>query len=131
MQLEEGAVPRGRVLAVDDSPVVLELLTASLEALGYSVRSVDSGFAALEASRLEAFDAVVLDVEMPGIDGLAVGQSLRRDPQTRSARIAMHTSLEESQVRRSFDAYDAFLPKPVDLRSLGACLERMLQSPSL
>ena len=129
MQFEEGAVPRGRVLAVDDSPVVLELLTASLEALGYSVRSVDSGFAALEASRLEAFDAVVLDVEMPGIDGLAVGHSLRRDPQTRSARIAMHTSLEESQVRESFDAYDAFLPKPADLRSLGACLERMLQSP--
>jgi len=56
--------PRGRVLAVDDSPVMRVLVTASLEALGYSVEAVDSGHAALEASRLENFDAIILDVDM-------------------------------------------------------------------
>src|SRR6478609_10644886 len=55
--------PRGRVLTVDDSAVMRLLVTASLEALGYSVEAVDSGHAALAASQREDFDAVVLDVD--------------------------------------------------------------------
>ena len=129
MQLATQALSRGRVLAVDDSPVMLALVTASLQALGYSVEAVDSGYAALEASQLEEFDAVVLDVDMPGLDGLAVGRALRGDPKTRSARIAMHTSLDEALVRRGFDEYDAFLPKPCDARRLGECLDHMIRNP--
>jgi CheY-like chemotaxis protein len=119
--------PRGRVLAVDDSPVIRALVTASLEALGYSVEAVDSGHAALEASRLENFDVVVLDVDMPGMDGLEVGRALRRDPKTCSAMIAMHTSLDEALVRAGFDKYDAFLPKPCDVRLLGESIDRMVR----
>lgn len=118
---------RGRVLAVDDSAVERVLLTATLESLGYSVEAVDSGHAALEASQLETFDAVILDVEMPGIDGLAVGRALRGDPKTCSSMIAMHTSLDESVVRTGFDTYDAFLQKPCDARSLGECVDRMIR----
>jgi len=119
--------PRGRILAVDDSAVMRVLVAASLEALGFSVEAVDSGHAALEASRLENFDAVILDVEMPGIDGLAVGRALRGNPDTCSSMIAMHTSLEEDFVRTGFDQYDAFLPKPCDARQLGDCVERMIR----
>lgn len=119
--------PRGRVLAVDDSPVMRVLVTASLEALGYSVEAVDSGHAALEASRLENFDAIILDVDMPGIDGLAVGRALRSNPKTCASIIAMHTSLEEAVVRTGFDKYDVFLPKPCDARLLGECVDLMIQ----
>ncbi len=118
---------RGRVLAVDDSPEMRLLVTASLEALGYSVEAVDSGYAALEASRLESFDAVILDVDMPGIDGLEVGRALRGDPRTSSSMIAMHTSLEEAFVRTGFDEYDVFLPKPCNARLLGECVDRMIR----
>ena len=118
--------PRGRVLTVDDSPEMRVLVTASLEALGYSVEAVDSGYAALEATRLERFDAVILDVDMPGMDGLALGRALREDPMTCSSMIAMHTSLEEAVVRTGFDGYDAFLPKPCEARMLGECVARML-----
>jgi two-component system sensor histidine kinase BarA len=118
---------RGRVLAVDDSPVMRVLVTASLEALGYSVEAVDSGYAALEATRLESFDAVILDVDMPGMDGLTLGRALRGDPRTCSSMIAMHTTLEEAAVRSGFDAYDAFLPKPCEARMLGECVDRMLR----
>lgn len=103
------------------------LVTASLEALGYSVEAVDSGPAALEASKLENFDVVVLDVDMPGMDGLEVGRELRRDPKTRSSMIAMHTSLDEALVRTGFDNYDAFLPKPCDVRVLGERIDRMMR----
>ena len=118
---------RGRVLAVDDSSVIREVLTASLEAAGYSVEAVDSGHAALVAARQERFDAVILDVDMPGIDGLAVGRALRGDPRTRQSMIAMHTSLDEADVRTGFDGYDAFLPKPCDARLLGECVGRMIR----
>lgn len=118
---------RGRVLAVDDSSVIRELLIASLEAAGYSVEAVASGQAALAAAWRESFDAVILDVDMPGIDGLAVGRALRGDPRTRSSMIAMHTSLDEADVRTGFDDYDVFLPKPCDARLLGECVGRMIR----
>jgi CheY-like chemotaxis protein len=117
----------GRVLAVDDSSVIRELLIASLEAAGYSVEAVASGQAALAAAREEAFDAVILDVDMPGLDGLAVGRALRADPKTRQAMIAMHTSLAEAEVRTRFDGYDVFLPKPCSARLLGECVGRMIR----
>ncbi|MEO5845120.1 MAG: response regulator [Caldimonas sp.] len=119
--------PRGRVLAVDDSSVMREILTASLEAEGYSVEAVDSGHAALAAAQRESFDAVILDVDMPGIDGLAVGRALRGDPRTRESMIAMHTSLDEADVRTGFDGYDVFLPKPCNARLLGECVGRMIR----
>jgi CheY-like chemotaxis protein len=117
---------RGRVLAVDDSSVIREVLIASLEAAGYSVEAVASGHAALAAASREAFDAVILDVDMPGLDGLAVGRALRLDPRTHQSMIAMHTSLAEADVRTGFDGYDAFLPKPCDARLLGECVGRMI-----
>jgi CheY-like chemotaxis protein len=118
---------RGRILAVDDSPVFRVLVTASLEALGYVVQAVDSGFAALEATRLGAFDAVVLDVDMPGMDGLALGRALRSDPKTSASKIAMHTSVDEAIVRDTFDAYDIFVSKPCDAKQLGESVDLMIQ----
>ncbi len=120
--------PRGRILAVDDSPVVRVLVTASLEALGYVVEAVDSGFAALEASKLESFDAVVLDVDMPGMDGLAVGRALRSDPKTSASMIAMHTSVEEAVVRDGFDDYDIFVSKSCSARALGESVDLMIRA---
>jgi len=118
---------RGRVLAVDDSYVMRELVTLSLEAVGYSVEAVASGDAALVAAARETFDAFILDVDMPGMDGLAVGRALRKDPRTRSSMIAMHTSLDEADVRTGFDGYNAYLRKPFDARRLGECVDRMLR----
>ena len=119
---------RGRVLAVDDSSVIRELLIASLEAAGYSVEAVATGQAALAAASRESFDAVILDVDMPGIDGLAVGRALRGDPRTCRSMIAMHTSLDEAAVRSGFDDYDVFLPKPCNAGQLGQCVDQMIRN---
>ena len=102
------------------------IVSASLEALGYSVEAVDSGHAALEATQQESFDAFVLDVDMPGIDGLAVGRALRGDPKTCTSKIAMHTSLDEATVKAGFDAYDAYLLKSCDARAIGELVDRMI-----
>jgi CheY-like chemotaxis protein len=106
---------------------MLILVQASLERFGHSVHAVDSGFAALAAAHQESFDLVILDVDMPGLNGLAVGRALRGNPQTRTAMIAMHTSVDEAQVRQGFDDYDMFLSKPCCPLQLGERVDRLLQ----
>lgn len=124
-----GAVePKGHVLAVDDCPATRELMRASLEHFGYAVQAVDSGWAALEAVAHADFDAVILDVEMPGMDGMAVGRALRSVARTAEALIAMHSSVDEAQVRLGFSGYDAFLPKRGSPLALGAQVDRLLSS---
>ncbi len=119
---------KGHVLAVDDCPAMRELMRASLERLGYRVQAVDSGWAALLAVEDEAFDAIVLDVEMPGMDGMATGHALRRAPKAAAAMIAMHSSLAEAEVRMGFAHYDAFVPKSGSPLALGEQVDGWLSS---
>lgn len=128
MNPPRAASPKGHVLAVDDCATTRELVRASLEHFGYEVQAVDSGFAALEAVQRLNFDAVILDVEMPGMDGMALGRALRNAPRTAEAVIAMHSSLDEAAVRRGFAQYDAFLPKPGSPLDLGERVDRLLRS---
>lgn len=128
--LTEGPA-RGRVLAVDDCAATREVMRASLERMGFLVQAVASGWAALQAVEQEAFDAIVLDVEMPGLDGMAVGRALRSDPRTASALIAMHTSVDEVSVRAGFSHYDAFVPKSGSPLALGERVDGLLRSRRL
>jgi CheY-like chemotaxis protein len=117
----------GNVLAVDDCPAMREIVRASLECRGYSVHAVDSGWAALDAATEVCFDVIVLDVEMPGLDGMAVGRALRSAPQTSAAAIAMHSSITEAEVRTGFSEYDVYIPKSADPRSLGEQVDRLVR----
>lgn len=103
-------------------------MRAALELQGYSVQLVDSGLAALAAAGQQAFDAIVLDVELPDLDGMAVGCALRRDPRTAGALIAMHSSLDEAAVRAGFSGYDAFVPKCSGPLVLGQRLDGLLRN---
>ncbi|MDE2368782.1 MAG: response regulator [Burkholderiales bacterium] len=117
----------GHVLAVDDCATMREILRAALESAGCSVHLVDSGWAALEAAGRSRYDAIILDVEMPGLDGLAVGRALREDPRTAQAMIAIHTSVDEDAVRLGFSQYDLYLPKACSPRELGESVRRLIQ----
>ena len=122
-----GGKAKGRVLAVDDCAVALATLSASLELLGYSVLAVGSGHAALQALDQDDFDAVVLDVEMPGMDGMAVGRALRQQPRLAHLKIAMHTGLDESAVRAGFSQYDSFVPKACSAQQLGQRVDGLIR----
>jgi CheY-like chemotaxis protein len=66
-----------RVLVVDDEPPIIELISGYLAREGYAVASVDDGLVALETIRSTAPDIVILDVMLPGLDGVEVCRRLR------------------------------------------------------
>jgi sigma-B regulation protein RsbU (phosphoserine phosphatase) len=69
--------PKGRLLVVDDDEMNRDMLSRRLAAKGYAVETAENGAAALDRARSGAFDLVLLDIMMPGIDGLEVLKILR------------------------------------------------------
>ncbi len=106
----------GAVLVADDDAVNRLLLGHSLERDGHRVRAVGNGLEALEALGDEAFDCVLLDVLMPGMDGYQVLERIRSDPKLRHIPVIMISALEdvESVVRCIEMGAEDYLPKPFD-----------------
>ena len=121
---------RGRVLAVDDNRENLDVLARRLARHGLEVETAESGVAALDAIRAAFFDLVLLDVMMPEVDGYAVLEELKSDPQTRDIPVIMISALDEldSVVRCIEAGAEDYLPKPFNPTLLeariGACLEK-------
>ncbi len=93
---------RSRVLVADDTESVRSLFERLLSADGHDVVSVADGRAALDAIQRDRPDVILLDVEMPGIDGLEVCRRLKADPATRLTPVVMvtgQTDLERSHPR--------------------------------
>lgn len=91
MSLEEPPVSR-RVLVVDDDPDIRMVLDLTLQHFGFDVIQAADGSEALEIARQEELDVVLLDVMMPGQDGLAVLAALRDDPRTGHLPILLLTA---------------------------------------
>ena len=94
---------RTRVLVVDDEPDLLELIHYNLTKAGYDVACVLSGEEALTYVHSSLPDLIVLDVLLPGLDGLDVCKVLRRNPMTAGIPIVMITA-------RSEDVDDIHIP---------------------
>lgn len=72
-----------RLLLIDDDEVVLQSLGRLLESQGYQVEKAHNGFEALEKAQNQAFDLVISDIRMPGMDGIELIQKLRELNQER------------------------------------------------
>ncbi|WP_435747095.1 response regulator [Nocardioides sp. SYSU DS0663] len=120
------------VLVVEDNPVNQMVASGLLEAMGYRVTTSDDGVAALELLATRSFDAVLMDVQMPRMDGYAATRELRRREVdgTRVPVIAMTAAAVEGERERCLAAgMDDFLTKPVDPGALAAAL-RLWLSPT-
>jgi two-component system chemotaxis sensor kinase CheA len=92
--------PARRVLVVDDSLTSRELERSILEAAGYVVETAVDGVEGLERLSRQSFDAVVCDVEMPRLDGIALTQAIRKDARLKHLPVILVTSLERAEDRR-------------------------------
>ncbi|MEI7745509.1 MAG: response regulator transcription factor [Chloroflexota bacterium] len=117
-----------RVLVVDDEPPILELVTGYLEREGWLVRTAADGQAALDAVRAWDPDVVVLDVMLPGFDGIEVCRRLRT---ISDAYVLMLTARGEEidRIMGLTVGADDYLVKPFSPRELVARIKAVLRRP--
>jgi DNA-binding NtrC family response regulator len=108
----------GKILVVDDDPGMLDTLSDVLTATGYETSMASSGRAAIAKAQANRFDLVVMDVQMPGLNGVQTLHALRAlDPHVSVIMMTAYTRDElvvESQRTTGFDV----LSKPLDLDRL-------------
>jgi two-component system alkaline phosphatase synthesis response regulator PhoP len=88
-----------RALVVEDDPDIVELIAHYLGGEGFEVDSAGDGRAGLERLRGGGFSVVILDVQLPGLDGLGVCAEIRRDPRLRALPVIMLTARGDESVR--------------------------------
>lgn len=125
------ALPPLRVLAADDVPQNLELLCLLLRQRGHTVQTASDGEQALHMSQRDDFDVLLLDLQMPRMDGLAATQAIHaaalRDGRPRVPAIAMTASVLEAHRKAALAAgMDGFATKPVDWHALSQEIARVL-----
>ncbi|HEX2539896.1 MAG TPA: response regulator [Caldimonas sp.] len=123
------ATPRGRILIVEDDADVLEVLKLMLEGEGHTVVPVKEGRQALAEARAKPFDMIVMDISMPGMSGIEVGQALRADARTADIRIVLHTAVEKRWVEERFADHDLFVAKADDTDRLVEDIGKLLAAP--
>jgi two-component system phosphate regulon response regulator PhoB len=120
---------REAVLVVDDEEDILELVRYNLAKEGYRVSCVATGEEALEAARTQRPDVILLDLMLPGVDGLDVCRLLKSDLRTQRIPVLMLTARsEEADVVAGLElGADDYIPKPFSGRVLLARLRAVLR----
>lgn len=117
------------VLLIEDHAANRELVTELLSAVGYLVRSAGTAQDGLALAGQAPPDLVVLDIGLPGMNGIDALRALRADPRTRAVPALALTAFamagdEERILAAGFDAY---LAKPIEVARFLAAVERLLQ----
>jgi class 3 adenylate cyclase len=123
----------GRLLVVDDNKVNRILLARGLEGHGHQVETAENGKQALEKLRTDSFDLVLLDIEMPEMNGYQVLETCLQDPELREIPIIMTSSLDEldSVVKCIELGAEDYLNKPVNPILLRARVNASLEKKRL
>lgn len=118
-----------RILAVDDDPDILTLVRYNLEKEGFKVATAESGEEALEKTRKNKPDLLILDLMMPGVDGLEVCRILKSDSATRNIPVMMLTAKgEETDIVVGLElGADDYLAKPFSPKVLTARVRALLR----
>jgi response regulator RpfG family c-di-GMP phosphodiesterase len=115
-----------RLLLVDDDPGLRALLRATLDAVDVEMEDAEDAPTALVAIRQRRPDAIVLDVNLPGMDGLVFCRQLKRDRQTKEIPIVVLSGSEGGTAEAALEAgADSFLRKPFSPLELLAVVERL------
>lgn len=117
-----------KILIVEDNPRNMRLLKVTLRARGYTLLEATDGGEALDMAVREQPDLIIMDIQLPKVNGLAVTKKLREIPEFRHIPIIAITAYamkgdRERVIRAGCDAY---LPKPINTRELPGMIAAML-----
>ena len=123
------AAPLRRVLVVEDEAAIRELLRLHLELAGFTLEETGDGRQALDAARARAFDLILLDVMLPGLDGVSVCRAIRKEGPNRETPILMVTARdgEADTVLGLESGADDYVTKPFGVRELMARVSALLR----
>lgn len=129
----EAQPSRPHVLIVDDDPHTLEILSRWLAREGYTTTRADGGMACLTVLEREAVDVIVLDVMMPGMDGLQVCERLRANEDWRAIPVMLLTAKDdmETRARGMLLGVSEYLTKPINKQELFNRLRAQIRTREL
>ncbi|RKY57879.1 MAG: hypothetical protein DRP94_07780 [Candidatus Latescibacterota bacterium] len=122
---------QGRILVVDDDPLMLDFLKEALLRQGYKVDTAEDGEEALRKVEEEGYDLVITDVRMPGVDGMTVLESVKRDfADTEVVVITAYGTIRNAVEAMKMGAYD-YLTKPFSVEEVEVVVQRALERKRL
>jgi DNA-binding response OmpR family regulator len=116
-----------KVLVVDDEREIRDLLRISLSEEGYEVVVASNGEEAIGLAKTENPQLILLDIEMPGIDGIEICKRLEADEKTRCIPIIMMTSRGDRDVEAYLEGATDVVNKPFDIVQLATRVKSMLR----
>ncbi len=121
------------ILVVEDNVKNLKLVRDVLEYAGYDVIAAESGERGLELAAEQAPDLVLMDLQLPGIDGIETLRRLRDEPATKDVPVIAVTAFAMQADRdRVFETgFDGFVEKPISVRALTGQVERYFAEEGL
>jgi CheY-like chemotaxis protein len=121
------------ILVVDDNPASRELLHDALSGTTCRVVEADSGRAGVAKIHELYPDLILMDIQMPGMDGYAALREIRRDPETAALPVVAITAYAQrgDRERTLAAGFDGYLSKPLDIFLLRSEVEQLLRSPKV
>ena len=118
-----------KILVVDDDPMNLRLAVAVLVHAGHAVLSAEGGAEGVEAALAHVPDLVLMDIQMPGMDGISALRRLRAEPRTAALKVVALTALAmKGDAERLLAAgFDGYLEKPIRYTEFLASIAVLLQ----
>jgi len=121
-----------KVLVVEDNPANMTLAKFLLESVGHTVLLATDAETGLTFARLEQPDLILMDIQLPGMDGLQATGILKRDPATSEIPVIALTALamkgDEERIRAA--GCDGYIAKPLDYKAFLATIsDRLVKAP--
>ncbi len=125
-------MPRESVLIVEDNAKNLKLVRDVLQFHGYATLEADSGEAGIELAREQHPSLILMDVQLPGMDGRAAVKVLKADASTQHIPVVALTSFAMKGDRESLlaEGFDDYMAKPIDIKELPKVVARSLRERS-
>ncbi|MBI4546735.1 MAG: response regulator [Ignavibacteriae bacterium] len=116
-----------KLLVVDDEDALRSIIKDQLEGYDFEVDTAEDGVHAVNSMQSKRYDVILLDIRMPGMDGMEVLKTIREKNLAR--KVIMLTAVDELKVAKDslLLGADDFITKPYDIRNLVTCINRTLK----